>query len=78
LLQEVEVKVLIRKRWGEIEVSIDEGLRACIEESINVCLVPTVVGLAPPPCDGGANPVPVQLVEIWSTNYLTIDAHSLD
>ena len=40
LLDQVEIEVLVGKRRGEVEVPVDEGLRARVEQSIDVRLVP--------------------------------------
>ena len=40
LLNQIEVEVLIRHRWSEIEVAIDEALRARIEKGVDVTLIP--------------------------------------
>lgn len=41
LLDEVEIEVLVAKRGCEVKVSVNEGLRAGIEEGIYVRLVPS-------------------------------------
>jgi len=41
LLDQVEIKVLVAEGWGEVEVPVDKGLAAGVEESIDVRLVPT-------------------------------------
>lgn len=41
LLQEVEVEVLVAEGGCEVKVAVYEGLGACIEERIDIGLVPT-------------------------------------
>src|SRR5215831_9350241 len=43
LLDQVEIVLLVRCRWTEIEIAINESLRASIKESVYVGLVPTAL-----------------------------------
>jgi hypothetical protein len=40
LLEQVEIEILVAKRGRKVEIAIDEGLRASIEQSVDVGLVP--------------------------------------
>lgn len=41
LLDQVEIEVLVTEAGSEVKVSIDKCLAACVEESVNIALVPT-------------------------------------
>jgi hypothetical protein len=41
LLEQVEIEILVAKRGRKVEIAIDEGLRASIEQSVDIGLVPT-------------------------------------
>jgi len=41
LLDQVEIEVLIAKRWRKVKIAVYERLRAGIKESVNVRLIPS-------------------------------------